>query len=65
MAFLSATFAILTIIFLIATILGVFSPALFKNKKTRETPKRLHIFLGGVFLSAIALIITALLVVVY
>lgn len=58
MAAIASIFALLGLIFLIATVVGIASPALFKDKKTGEIPKRSQILVGGICASVIAFVIT-------
>jgi hypothetical protein len=45
-------------LFWLMAFVGLLFPSLFKDKKTGEVPKRLHLFLGGLVAGVIAFVIT-------
>ena len=54
MLILTGLAALIGLVFLLVAVLGLIAPALFRNRKTGETPPRTHLLSGGLLAALIA-----------
>lgn len=60
MGILAGVLILLSLVSFISAVVGVIAPSLFKNRKTGEVPKRVHLFVGGFVGSVVAMAIAGI-----
>lgn len=57
MSILAGIIGLAGFLFLLVAVLGLIAPSIFKDKKTGEVPKRLHLLVGGFVAAVIAFVV--------